>query len=107
MDEVLELAIEAFWEVVARHHPEISTRDLGSAQSLSFENACRTAYDAWLKGSFEYTLGGGRIELEEFIRLNGDNLTPEQITEIRALKPGQEMMFGDGVWAAFTLRRRR
>lgn len=49
--DVVAAALLAFWAVVAQKHPNISTGDLGPAETAAFEDAATEAVEAWLNGN--------------------------------------------------------
>jgi len=50
----------------------------------------------------KYTLDSEPVDLAEFIEVN--DFDEDELSEIAALKPGAEMLFGGGAAAAFVLR---
>lgn len=52
-----------------------------------------------------YTLGGEEVDLEQFLAVNAEGLSEEQVKQARALKPGEQMNFGGGAAPLVTLRR--
>lgn len=51
-----------------------------------------------------FTLDGEPVELAAFLSRNVETLYPEDVAEIRAMIPGDEIRFGGGAWGLFVLR---
>jgi len=49
MDQVIEDAQIAFWEVVAKKYPEVKSGDFPPDASFAFDGACKKALEFWLE----------------------------------------------------------
>jgi hypothetical protein len=48
VSKATEVALDAFWRVVASRFPEVSTGDLDPMTSMRVEHAMRSAVDVWV-----------------------------------------------------------
>lgn len=53
----------------------------------------------------EFTLEGAPIDTGEFLRDNAESLSQDDVAAMRLMAVGQDLIFGGGAWAAFTLVR--
>lgn len=53
MDEeaIIDAAQDAFWDVVAKAHPEITTGDFPPDAHVKFSTACRSAVRTWVESN--------------------------------------------------------
>ena len=49
MDEIIERAQNAFWNVIAIAHPEVTSGDFPPDAALAFDKACKEAVRVWMK----------------------------------------------------------
>ena len=47
-DAIIEEAQDAFWDVVAKAHPEITSSDFPPDAHATFSAACRSAVRTWI-----------------------------------------------------------
>lgn len=47
-EQIIDVAQDAFWAVIAKHHPECKTGDLDPMSMLTFDNVCRQVVDTWV-----------------------------------------------------------
>lgn len=48
LDAVVQEAQDAFWAVIAKHHPECKSGDISPGSVLAFDSACYLVVDTWL-----------------------------------------------------------
>lgn len=53
----------------------------------------------------QFTLDDQPIDIGEFLVDNEEDFTPEDIARISALQVGEEIVYGGGAFATFTLKR--
>lgn len=53
----------------------------------------------------KYTLDGEPVDLEDFLNVNKDGLTKEEVKAVKGLRPGKSIVFGGGAAAEFVLKR--
>ena len=49
--DMIQEAQDAFWEVIADRHPEITTGDLDPASAMAFSEACRDVAENWVSAN--------------------------------------------------------
>jgi len=52
-----------------------------------------------------YTLDGDPVDLDEFLADNAETFTGDEVAAARALRAGEQIVYGGGAWATFVLRR--
>jgi len=49
MENVLEAAQIAFWEVIAKNYPEVTSGDFPPDAGFAFDKSCKDALEIWLE----------------------------------------------------------
>lgn len=55
------------------------------------------------RGGRVFTLDGGPVDLDGVTHDNRDGLDADELDAIRAMKPGDSIIFGGGAWASFVV----
>lgn len=66
-NNAIQEAQDAFWAVIAKHHPECKTGDLDPMSVLAFDNACNRVVNTWVDGNKPNSAGqkeGRLLEIE-------------------------------------------